>query len=397
MIKTLYVDDEPDLLDIGRLYLERSGDFKVDTELSAKTALEKIRTCPYDIIISDYSMPEMDGIQFLKTIRSHCRNIPFILFTGKSREDVVIDALNSGADYYIQKGGDPKAQFAELHSLIQQAVRRHRIEEELKTSEERYRTIVEDQNEAICRFLPDGTHTFVNEAYCRLVGKTRKELLNKKNPLVVHPDDRDRLIGHLNALSPQKPFGVLNHRIVLPDHSVRLVRCSDRAFFGADKKPREYQSVISDITKEPYPESAYAQALRRFREITDILPDAFFATDRNGNVMVWNKAAAELTGVSETEIIRRGNRAYAICLYGENCSCLIDRILFPHKEPALDFPAINRVGNTLMTRTVLTVRNTMRLHAQIRALPFYGHDGSVIGAVEMITVISGRSNESPGS
>ena len=56
-------------------------------------------------------MPVMDGISLLKSIRQRDGDIPFILFTGRGREEVVIDALNNGADFYIQKGGDIKAQF----------------------------------------------------------------------------------------------------------------------------------------------------------------------------------------------------------------------------------------------------------------------------------------------
>ena len=59
----------------------------------------------YDAIISDYQIPDMDGIEFLKKVRSSGNSIPFIIFTGKGREEVVIEALNAGADFYLQKGG----------------------------------------------------------------------------------------------------------------------------------------------------------------------------------------------------------------------------------------------------------------------------------------------------
>jgi len=80
----------------------------------------------YDAIVSDYQMPEMDGIEFLKTVRGSGSDMPFIIFTGKGREDVVIEAINNGADFYLQKGGNPKAQFAELSHKIKHAVRERR-------------------------------------------------------------------------------------------------------------------------------------------------------------------------------------------------------------------------------------------------------------------------------
>ncbi len=128
MIRVLMVDDDPSLLELTRIFLERSGDVKVDTVESAAEALEMLdeERCPYEVIISDYAMPEMDGIAFLKAVRSRKLDLPFILFTGKSREEVVIEAINSGADNYMQKNGDPKVIFTELAHQIQQAADRER-------------------------------------------------------------------------------------------------------------------------------------------------------------------------------------------------------------------------------------------------------------------------------
>ena len=97
----LYVDDEPALLEIGKAFLERSGECKVETSQSAYEALDTLHISRFDAIISDYQMPGMDGLEFLKTIRDdpHLKEIPFILFTGRGREEVVIEALNHGADF----------------------------------------------------------------------------------------------------------------------------------------------------------------------------------------------------------------------------------------------------------------------------------------------------------
>src|SRR5512145_1863577 len=110
MISILYVDDEPGLLELCRIFLEQTGVFRVDTVESAEGALVLLEKTPYDAVISDFQMPGMDGISLLKAIRQQCGDMPFILFTGRGREEVVIEAVNNGADFYIQKGGDPKSQ-----------------------------------------------------------------------------------------------------------------------------------------------------------------------------------------------------------------------------------------------------------------------------------------------
>jgi len=128
-IRVLYVDDEPDLLDLAKIFLEGQGEFVVNTLTSGRAALEQLNIEQFDAIISDYQMPGMDGIQFLVEVRTRFGQVPFILFTGRGREEVVIQAINSGADFYLQKGGAPEAQFAELSHKIKKAVEGLRAEE----------------------------------------------------------------------------------------------------------------------------------------------------------------------------------------------------------------------------------------------------------------------------
>ena len=145
----LYVDDEPGLLEIAKLFLESAGEFSVDTCISAHDGLKVMEKQAYDAIVSDFQMPEMDGIEFLKVVRAKFGEIPFILFTGKGREEVVIQAINNGADFYLQKGGDPRSQFAELAHKIKKAAERKTDKDALVNSEQRLNDIF--------NFLPDAT------------------------------------------------------------------------------------------------------------------------------------------------------------------------------------------------------------------------------------------------
>jgi PAS domain S-box-containing protein len=254
MISVMYVDDEPALLEIGKLFLEKSGQFRVDTVTSALEALQKIKSRSYDAIVSDYQMPEMDGIALLKEIRAEFPDLPFIIFTGKGREEVVIEAFDNGADFYLQKGGTPTPQFFELGHKIIAAVRRRQAEKAFLDSEIRYRNVVEDQTEFICRFLPNVTHVFVNEAYCRYFNKSRDEIIGKKFKPDIPPMDKDLVRDHFLSLTRENPIATIDHRIIMLDGEVRWQRWSDRAIFNDDGRLVEYQSVGRDITETKHSE-----------------------------------------------------------------------------------------------------------------------------------------------
>lgn len=145
----LYIDDEPALLEICRLFLEKDGEFTVTTAQSGNEALSLLDKKRFDAVISDFQMPGMDGIELLKSVRKTHGHIPFVLFTGRGREEGVIAAINNGADFYIQKGGDPRAQFAELAHKLRQAIGRTEAEKALRESEKRLADII--------NFLPDAT------------------------------------------------------------------------------------------------------------------------------------------------------------------------------------------------------------------------------------------------
>lgn len=114
----LLVDDDPDILDIIRLDLEDDPTIAVDTSGTAAKAIEKTQGRRYDVIITDWRMPGMTGIDLVRKLRKDGCTSLIILYSGYNMSTDIRTALDCGADHYLHRGGDPEKEFAEIHRLI---------------------------------------------------------------------------------------------------------------------------------------------------------------------------------------------------------------------------------------------------------------------------------------
>ncbi len=127
MLSVLVIDDQKPMLEVIRLFLERFGNMNVKTALSAKEALELLISSSFDAMVVDYDLPDINGIDFLKMLRARGDTTPVIIFTGVGREYAAIQALNNGADFFLQKGDDAQSQLLEMVHMIRQAVDRRNL------------------------------------------------------------------------------------------------------------------------------------------------------------------------------------------------------------------------------------------------------------------------------
>ena len=330
MYRILYVDDQTDLLEIGKLFLEKTDQFCVDITSDTPDVPNLLTTTHYDAIISDYEMPLMDGIALLKTIRSSGNSIPFILFTGKGREDVVIEAINSGADFYLQKGGQPKAQFAELAHKIHQAVQRHRAEKDLARKEANLEAILANTDDIIVSYDPEMHMLEYNQAcidvYRKFFGA---ELRPGICALDLWPESaRDKWIALKNRVMTGETFP-FEFRLPGPD--------GKESFFESFYNPiRENGNVVGfstftrDITKRREMEdeirasyeqiAAAEEELRqqydelkrdeeiiresevRFHDLTEMLPQMVFEADATGKYTYINRIGKQMSQLTDEDV-----------------------------------------------------------------------------------------------
>ncbi|NLV27223.1 MAG: PAS domain S-box protein [Methanomicrobiales archaeon] len=300
-ISVLYVDDEEDLLDISKIFLERSGDFSVEIMASAIEALQSDNLLSFDAIIADYMMPEMDGIEFLKAVRALSHDIPFILFTGRGREEVVIEAINNGADFYLQKGGNPKAQFAELMHKIRQVVRRRRVEKELN-----FQRVF---NDAIFNSVPGLLYLYDvsghlvqwNKNHETYTGFSPEELSGKYIlDWFKEPKERERIENAVNATF-QDGYGYAEATLSGKDgRKITFYFTAVKVEIGNNKY---FTGIGIDITRLKEAEIELRRSQERFDAVTMNAGSWIWEIDREGIFQYSNHAVTDILGYRPDELI----------------------------------------------------------------------------------------------
>jgi len=308
MFSLLYIDDEQGLLDLGQLFLESDGEFRVTTALSGEEGLRYLASQDFDAVVSDYQMPEMNGLELLKKVRKTYGNIPFILFTGRGREEVVIEAINNGVDFYLQKGGDPRSQFAELAHKVRQAVTRRRAEAALSDSEKRLADIINFLPDATFAIDKDGKVIAWNHAIEDMTGIPATEMLGKgdyeyalpfyntRRPILIDLIFKPEEVIAKNYSHIIRQKNLLTADTTLPRPKGREVTLMGVAGPLYDRRGQLIGAIesIRDITERKRAEDALNESERRFRELADLLPQGIYEADTSGRLTYVNRIAREM-------------------------------------------------------------------------------------------------------
>ncbi|MFW6040573.1 MAG: response regulator, partial [Thermoplasmatota archaeon] len=190
-MRLLMVDDEESFLEQAKIFLKKEDkSFEIDTVNSPEKAIKKLQNKDYDVIISDYRMPNMDGLKLLREVRDSGSDIPFIMFTGKGREEVAMKALNIGADRYLQKGGDPTVQFRVLADAINQEVEHARTKIEKNLQRTYFQQLFEKSPEAIVLLDKEDRVIHANPAFENIFQYSIEEVEGKHLNEFIVPEDR---------------------------------------------------------------------------------------------------------------------------------------------------------------------------------------------------------------
>ncbi|RPH36971.1 PAS domain S-box protein, partial [bacterium] len=178
-VRILHLDDNPsDAKLISALIEEADDDLSASVEsvLTKEAYLAALRSCAFDLILSDFRMPGYDGDEALKDARAICPDIPFIMVTGELGEERAVETLKAGATDYVLKD-----RMVRLVPSIKRALKDARLERERRESDRKYRTIVETAREGIVFAKAEGPYSFVNQRMAEMLGYSVEEILGKSS------------------------------------------------------------------------------------------------------------------------------------------------------------------------------------------------------------------------
>lgn len=301
-VRVLHVDDDKCLLSVTKQCLETEGAIQVDSVLSADEAMAKLEKEKYDVLISDYQMPGKDGLKLLKELRQKGETIPFIMFTGKGREEVAIQALNLGANQYVNKMGEAQTVYTELTHSIKELARTKKAEEDARKAVSLLSATLESTADGI----------LVVDKCSRISSFNRKfvEMWQIPQDVMLSNTDPD----HVNLKRTDgRALDFLKERLKNPDEFVKNTRelysgkCEDethgslefrdgRIFEYYSRPQRVGSSVVGrvwsfrDITERRKAEESLNQSEQNYRELFENATDTLLTLDLNGNITTVNNA-----------------------------------------------------------------------------------------------------------
>lgn len=221
--RLLHLDDDPAVLDLTAAFLDRELDppVTVVTETSPTAALDRLSERTFDCLVSDYDMPEMDGLEFFEAARERDVTAPFVLYTGKGSEEIASRALNAGVTGYFQKGGPDQQR--RLANRVRQAIEESRTQ----AVADRYSTVMEALGYPIYVVDGDGRFEFVNEPFAELTGYDASTIVGSPPSLIKDDAAVERAEAELGSILSSDGPSISRFEVDIVPKEGEPIRCRD--------------------------------------------------------------------------------------------------------------------------------------------------------------------------
>ncbi len=302
-IRVLHVDDNPQL---GRVFcdflVEKSDRIEAETVADPTAALERVLAGEVDCVVSDYDMPDTDGIELLEAVREEYPDLPFFLFTGQGSEEVASAAIAAGATGYLQKGRGTD-QYAVLANRVENAVDQYRTQQAAERTERHVRELMENTPDVRWMFTGDWSELlFVNTSYEDIYGGSVAELEADPTSFLdtVHPEDREAVQAALDRLSDGEAVEI-RYRVDPRTDYERWVEVRGRPI-REDGEVRRVVGYSREVTERMRRQRELRETRRLLTESLDALDDVFCILDAESRVERHNDTLTDVLGVDSEEV-----------------------------------------------------------------------------------------------
>ncbi len=300
-LRLLLIEDNEDDAALLIRQLERGG-FEVEARrVETLESLQSALLEEWDLFISDFHLPGMNGLQALKMVRETGRDRPFLMVSGVMGEEAAVGAMRAGAHDYILKDNTARlvpAVNRELREAVERSARL-KAEEALRESEEQYRVLVESSPYGIFEVDCEGEFISMNAAGRRILVPGRTED-NIGDPLLdlTHSADSERVRDLLRRAAGGAPSEfecrTRDDRIL----QVSLVPNYDR------EKRAHLIGLVQEITERKRIEEVLKESENRYRDLFQNAHDLVYTTDLEGNFTSVNRAGCQLSGYDAEELLK---------------------------------------------------------------------------------------------
>ncbi|WP_435093088.1 response regulator [Halorubrum sp. N11] len=328
VVRVLHVDDDPAFLDLVSTYLEQmDGPFEVRSETEVDDAIEVVESGSVDCVVSDYEMPDTNGLAFLERVRERDPTIPFVLFTGKGSEEIASEAISAGVTDYIQKrsGAD---QYTVLANRVQNAVDQARSRAALAASQERLSRFIEQSPLGTIEY--DKTFRIVraNRAAEEILGYSESELVGGTWLRFVPAEFRRHVAEVERGLLLNKGgYQSVNENVRADGERIRCA-WHNQVVTDDDGEVIRVFSQFEDVTERTKRKREIEQTNAVLSTVLDALPIGVLAEDADRRILRVNRHLYDLFDLD-------GDPADAI---GRDCAGFADQMseLFDDPESFVD-------------------------------------------------------------
>jgi diguanylate cyclase (GGDEF)-like protein/PAS domain S-box-containing protein len=304
--RVLLVEDSPgDASLVISALSESIGSFAVKWVSTLEAAIEALVGARFECLLADLGLPDADGLDVVDSLRGSAGDTALVVLTGRSDEEMGLQAIQHGAEDCIVKSG---LSATALHRSINYAIERTRSKMTVSRMSARADAVMKSLGDGVLVLDRDGVVVSANPAATRILGGTREGLVGLSIPMLpcdlFRPDGSPLDFGEVTTrqtLESDEPLRGVTRGVRRADGGVSSIEVNIHPLRTTDDQADGVVISIHDITQR----LAAGEAARFQAALLASVGQAVIAIDPQGLILYWNKAAEDMYGWSQAEALNK--------------------------------------------------------------------------------------------